>query len=313
MIDKTRLGIPLFDERFGGIYRKRSALCVGRHGSGKTIAALHFLMQSIREGERGLMLSAWKAHDLAIVADTMGFHLEDAVKGGEVTLLEYADIMPTQDSEKNLTLPPGSFMEFQDIIDAQSIRRVAIDSVLPWVAIHQEDKLSKHVYSFVQAIERMGVTALMTLPKPVSALAFALKNRLEEQIPVVFTLDVDEKENRTLTLNKYLGDSKLPPPIPILIEPKVGIVKAPQALQNKTQTARMSVDQARYPQHPQQQHAPVYHPPVQPVHAAYHPHPQAAPPPPPPPQQAQIPYAPPVHSSGPKTKQIRFSDAFRKK
>lgn len=226
MIDKTRLGIPFFDDYFGGIYRKRPALCVGRHGSGKTLAALQAVMQSVREGERGLMLSSWHAHDLTIIADTLGLPLSHAVESRQVVLLEYADIMPTQEFEKNLTLPPGSFMELQEIVEANGISRVVIDTVLPWVAIHQEDKLPKHIYSFIHALERMGVTALFTLPKPVSALAFTLKNRLEEQVPIVFTLEQDPRGNRSLVINKYLGEVNLPAPLPFSIVTGTGFAPA---------------------------------------------------------------------------------------
>ena len=230
MIDKTRLGIPFFDEHYGGIYRKRPVLCIGRQGSGKTIAALQSLMQSVKEGERGLMLSSWRAHDLAIIAEKMGFPLAEAAAKGQVTLLEYADIMQTPEFEKNLTLPPGSFMEFQSIVESNSIGRVIIDTVLPWIAIRQEEKLAKHIYSFIQAIERMGVTCLLTLPKPVSALAFTLKNRLEEQVPIVFTLDKDPQDQRSLLINKYLGDQNLPPPVPFVIVPGAGIIRAPKII-----------------------------------------------------------------------------------
>jgi KaiC/GvpD/RAD55 family RecA-like ATPase len=228
MIDKTRLGISLFDDRYGGIFRRRTALCIGRQGSGKTVAALQVLMQSVKEGERGLLLSSWHANDLAIVAQQMGFALDEAVAKGQVTLLEYANIMPTPEFERNLTLPPGSFMEFQDIVESNGIRRVVIDTVLPWVAIPQKDKLTKHIYSFVQAIERMGVTALLTLPKPVSPLAFTLKNRLEEQVPIVFTLNLEEDGQRSLLINKYLGEVSLPPPVPFVIVPGGGIIRAPK-------------------------------------------------------------------------------------
>lgn len=228
MIDKTRLGISFFDDRYGGLFRKRSALCVGRQGSGKTIAALQALLQSVKEGERGLMLSAWRAHDLTIIADRMGLPLADALLKGQITLLEYSDIMPGPQFEQDLTLPPGSFMEFQDIIESGGIRRIVIDTILPWVAIPQEDKLAKHIYSFIQALDRMGVTALLTIPKPVSPLAHTLKNRLEEQIPVVFTLDRDNDGKYTLLLNKYLGESALPPPVPFIIAPGAGIIRAPK-------------------------------------------------------------------------------------
>ena len=230
MIDKTRLGISFFDQRYGGIHRKRAALCTGRHGSGKTLVALQALVQSVHEGERGLMLSAWRAQDLAAAAAKMGLPLSAAIAKGQVILLEYAQLITAPELEKNLTLPPGSFMEFQDIVESHGVSRVVIDTVLPWVAIPQEDRLARHVYSFIQAIERMGVTALLTLPKPASALAFALKSRLEEQVPVVFTLDVDGNGRHTLLLNKYLGESNLPPPVPFIFAPGVGILRAPKVV-----------------------------------------------------------------------------------
>ncbi len=226
MIDKTRLGIPFLDDHFGGIYRKRPALCVGRLGSGKTIAALHALLQSVQEGERGLMLSAWRAQDLVSVAANLGLPLAAAVAQGRVILLEYTNIMPSPEFEQNLTLPPGSFMEFQNIIEANGISRVVIDTILPWVAIPQEDKLAQHVYSFVHAMERMGVTSVFTLPRPASALAFTLRNLVEDLVPVAVTLDVDAGGRHTLLVNKFLGSETLPPPVSFSIVHGMGIVPA---------------------------------------------------------------------------------------
>lgn len=226
MIDKTRLGIEFFDKRFGGIYRKRTALCVGRKNSGKTILALQSLMQSVKEGERGLMLSAWRAPDLTILAGQLGLALPDAISKGQVVLLEYGDIMPTPEFEKNLILPPGSFSELKEIIESNSIRRVVIDTVLPWVAIPQEEKLAGHIHIFIHALEQMGVTSLLTMPKPVSRPAFTLRNRLEEQIPIVFTLDHNVAGHHSLLVNKYLGEPSLPPPTPFVFATGSGIVQA---------------------------------------------------------------------------------------
>ena len=229
MIDKTRLGLSCFDERYGGLYRKRAALCVGRQGSGKTLLGVQALLQSVKEGERGLMLSAWRAHDLTITANHLGLPLADAIEKGQVILLECADLLHTPSAEKNWMLPPGSFLELQEIITSNSVSRVIIDTILPWVAIQPEKKLAQHVFSFVQAFERMGVTALFTMPRPVSPLAFALKNRLEEQIPIVFTLDYDGATGRrTLLINKYLGDLNLPPPMNLIIAPGTGLMRAPK-------------------------------------------------------------------------------------
>lgn len=236
MIDKTRLGISFFDERYGGLFRKRPALCIGRQGSGKTLTSVQALLQSVQEGERGLMLSTWRAHDLAILAAKMNLPLAQAVTKGQVVLLEYADLIPTPQDETNWTLPPGSFLELQEIVASNGVSRVIIDSILPWVAIQPEKKLAHHVFSFIQAFERMGVTAIFTLPRPVSPLAFALKNRLEEQIPIVFTLDYNVTGQRTLLINKYLGELNLPPPMNFVIAPGTGIIRAPKLIPAAAQT-----------------------------------------------------------------------------
>lgn len=229
MISKTRLGLSCFDERYGGLYRKRAALCVGRKGSGKTLLGVQALLQSVKEGERGLMLSAWRAHDLIITTNRLGLPLADAIDKGQAILLECANLISTPTAEKDWMLPPGSFLELQEIITSNSVSRVIIDTILPWVAIQPEKKLAQHVFSFVRAFERIGVTALFTMPCPVSPLAFALKNRLEEQIPIVFTLDYDEATGRrTLLINKYLGDLNLPPPMNLIIAPGTGIMRAPK-------------------------------------------------------------------------------------
>jgi KaiC/GvpD/RAD55 family RecA-like ATPase len=225
MINKTRLGISVVDESIGGVYRKRPVLCYGRRGSGKTIMALHCLKQSVEEGENVLLLSSWNPRDLAIVSQkVLSFSCDKAVKSGNATLLEYAGIMASPVFEEDVTLPPDSFNELIEIVMAKSITRVIIDTVLPWVAIRQKDRLAKHIFSFVHAFDRMGVTAIFTLPKPASPLAFMLKNLLEDSVPVSLSLDVDDAGIRTLNVHKYLGESVMPAPMPFLIVPGTGIV-----------------------------------------------------------------------------------------
>lgn len=55
---------------------------------------------------------------------------------------------------------------------------------------------------------------------------------MEKQVPVVFTLEVDSDNRRHLLVNRYLGQSVLPPQMPIAIEPGRGIVPlaVPQAV-----------------------------------------------------------------------------------
>ncbi len=230
IVDKTKLGISFFDETFGGIYRGRQMLCSGRHSSGKSILACHFLNQGIQDGDKVLLLSNYRAQDTIIVAESLGLPFAKAVTEGQLSILEYASFIPESTASANVMLPPQSFMELQETVESQSIRRLAFDTILPWVAIHPVARIAEHVYSFIHAIERLGVTAMLTLPKPVSNPSFTLKSRLEDLCPVAINIDHENGTNRVLRVTKYLGEvMNLSTLFPFVITPGRGIISEAEA------------------------------------------------------------------------------------
>jgi hypothetical protein len=131
---KTRLGIPFFDDVFGGVYRGWQTLCHGRAGSGKSIFGMHFINQALAEGDRALFLSENRVADTLKISAQFGMPFAAAMASGQLTLLEYG--------------------------------------------------------SFIHALDRIGLTVLMTLPKPVSKDALILKNHIEDLCSVSINLDI---------------------------------------------------------------------------------------------------------------------------
>jgi KaiC/GvpD/RAD55 family RecA-like ATPase len=226
MINKIGLGVSFFDTRFGGVYRGRQVLCIGRNGSGKSLLSYHFANQGIVDGDKVLLLSGSLAKDVVILGESYGMHFSTAVQTEQLILLEYAGLLGSEEAvSSNIMLPPEAFVELQGIIEAHSISRVVLDSVLPWVAIQPITRLNEHIYSFIHALDRLGVTTLMTLPKPISNASFALKKQMEDIVPVVLTMDHQNGSNRTMRVSKYLGESHgIVQPIPITIAPGKGLV-----------------------------------------------------------------------------------------
>jgi len=240
IVDKTKLGISFFDESFGGVYRGRQVLCCGRNGSGKSILTYHFLSRAIQDGDKALLLSPFRARDTIILAESIGLPFASAVTSGQLTILEYASFIPESNTSSNVMLPPQAFTEIQEMVETRSIRCLVFDTVLPWVAIHPTTRIAEHIYSFIHALERLGVTSLLTLPKPASEPANILKSRLEDLCPVVINLDHDRGEHRTLRVTKYLGEVRnLATPFPFCILPDKGIVSEP--VLSQTQTTAQSV------------------------------------------------------------------------
>ena len=210
MIAKTLTGVPFFDERYGGVYRGRCLLVSGRRGCGRTVLGLQFIHQGIIQGERGLILSSEPSADLILHASALGFSLDRAVESGDLTVLEYHDFIPGRDREETLQLPTEGFMQLQEIIDSNSVKRVVLDTALPWVTLREATHIPEHVFSFVRAFDRLGCTTLLLLPKPISPLAHKLRNALEDVVPISVSLSLDAETDRRIWItNKYLGEKRL--------------------------------------------------------------------------------------------------------
>jgi KaiC/GvpD/RAD55 family RecA-like ATPase len=108
------------------------------------------------------------------------------------------------------------------------VQRVVIDPVLPWVALPLGRKrLREHIVSFVRALQRMEVTALLTLPKPASSAAHHLRHILESHASASLTLIPEPSRGMTrLAVNKYLGASQNLVHFDCRIERGKGLVRA---------------------------------------------------------------------------------------
>lgn len=229
MIVKTASGLVFLDEPYGGIFSGRSVLISGRSGTGKTVAGFQFVQKGIQQEERSLILSTMPADDLTILAESLGFTFAIAVDRGQLILLEYQSFVPGQTLDWS-TIPAEGFDQLREIIEVNSITRVVLDTVLPWISVADAEVMNKHVFSFVRSFDRLGVTTLMTMPKPVSSMAFRLKKAVDGVVPISVLLSTDElgMEHTWQTL-KYLGEKPTGGAEPYQIQRGLGILPLDEA------------------------------------------------------------------------------------
>jgi len=302
MITKTLSGIPLLDEAYGGVYSGRSLLVSGRSGSGKTLMTLQFMKQGFEQDERCLVLSTMPANDFTICAEGLGFPLAMEIDQGRLILLEYQSFVPGRGMGTANTLPPEGFDQLREIIDLNSIKRVVLDTVLPWVALPKPERLAEHVFSFVRSFDRLGVTTLMTIPKPVSSMAFRLKKALEDVVPICMILNTNQPSKvMTWQVSKYLGEKKLSVAEEYVIEKGKGLIPSSRRTAGTSTPVVPPVPPPAAPPPP-----PPPAPPPPPPPAPPPPPPPAPPPPPPRPKPPFVPQ-PPQPSPGPE-EPVRFSN-----
>ncbi len=225
MIKKIPTGINFFDEDYGGTYAGRSMLVTARHGGGKTVMGIQFLGQGLQQKERCLLLSARPAEDVALTAGAFGVPVSEAIEAGELIILEYKEYVPGRDREDELKLPKDSFLQLKHIIEDQQVQRLVLDTVLPWVALDDEAHLAEHIFSFIRVFQRIGVTTMLTMPKPASPPAQKLRRLIQDVVPVSVALEHNPDRNeRTLNVDKYLGATRRSEPMPFVIEPEIGLV-----------------------------------------------------------------------------------------
>jgi KaiC/GvpD/RAD55 family RecA-like ATPase len=213
MVIKTHSGIPLLDDKLGGVYSQRCFLVNGKSGSGKTVCGLQFIKEGLEQHDCCLYLTTMVANDLAIFADGIGFSMSEAIEAENLILLEYASFTGSSTPGMDM-LPPEGFDQLRQLILDNSVKRVVMDTVLPWVCSPNSERIADQVFSFIRSFERLGVTTLMTIPQPVSKLAFRLKKALEDNIPISVILkppsDKDSAHAHfTFQTVKYLGEKHL--------------------------------------------------------------------------------------------------------
>lgn len=222
---KKETGVGFFDRRHGGVYEGRAWVVSGASGSGKSAVAMQFLAAGLRRGERGLLLSTQPAEEVMERVATFGPEVKTAVDGGNLTLLDYAPIEEAS-IDAPPVVPPDGFLELQALIEDREVHRVAIDTAVPWLAM-TADRLEEHAFSFVRAMERMGATTLLTLPRPHSALARRLHEALFAMVPVAAAIEESTDHAHGLwRTRRYVGDAGDRPAVPIALAPGIGVYEA---------------------------------------------------------------------------------------
>ena len=133
-VERVSTGIKNFDSLIEGGFEKNSTnLLVGSSGAGKSIFAMQFLIEGIKNGENCLYVTfEEKKEEFYNNMLDFGWNLAELEKQGKFIFLEY-----TPEKVKTMLEEGGGIVE--SIILTKKIKRIVIDSITSFELLFTED------------------------------------------------------------------------------------------------------------------------------------------------------------------------------
>jgi circadian clock protein KaiC len=155
--EKCPTGIVGLDELFSGGFPKGTAtLVAGEPGAGKTVTALHFLLNGARMGDKGLYISFQEdPNQLRKIAFNFGYDLSQFERQGTLKMLYVSPVELDIDEH---------ILEIIDGVERLGADRVVVDSVgdLEAGAARDHDRFFNYIYSMVQYFKNNVITSMLT-------------------------------------------------------------------------------------------------------------------------------------------------------
>ena len=211
-------GWQFLDEDFGGIVANDPVLLSGPLRSGKTSAALRWAIEGINRDEPTLYFTSESARAVYDIGSRLRLPVKQALDEEKLVILEFTHTDPKLSASD---LAAQRFAQFQAIIQQRGIKRLVVDSLIPWV-LPEPPKIVAHLITdMMTQVQKMEVTALYLLPRPKSDSAAELLYILQDQVPVALSL-LPQSDFTTpiVEVSRFAGRADLPAVYPVRIAPE---------------------------------------------------------------------------------------------
>src|ERR1700730_6888965 len=221
-LEKAPTGITGLDEvTLGGLPRGRATLICGSAGCGKTMLAVEFLVNGVRDyGEPGVFVAFEETRDeLVVNAASLDFDLGKLVREGKLAI-DHVHIDPNEIAETGDYDLEGLFIRLRYAIESIGAKRVVLDTIESLFSGFSNTALLRaEIRRLFQFLKSFRVTAIVTGERGENSLT---RYGLEEYVAdCVILLDhrvTDQITTRRLRVVKYRGTSHGTNEYPFIID-----------------------------------------------------------------------------------------------
>jgi circadian clock protein KaiC len=248
-IEKMATGISGFDLiTYGGMPKGRTTLVSGSAGSGKTVLAVQFLAEGIRQfGEAGVFLTFEESPE-EIRRNMIGLGWDIAQWEAEGTWV-FVDASPEVDEE---TIVIGEYdlgallSRIENAINQVGATRLSADSIgAIFSRFGEVTTVRDEMLRIAGALKKMGVTAILTAERTEEygdIARYGVEEFVADNVIIMRNVLEDEKRRRTIEILKYRGASHQKGEFPLTIIPEEGIVIIPlSAIELKQNSSNLRI------------------------------------------------------------------------
>ncbi len=214
------LGIKVLDERLNGFSPGGLIALVGGPGTGKTVAALHFLDEGVRQGGRVIHLTQARPEDVVKQAASIGIDVGAHLRSGDWVILGY---QPGFRQRYRRTIDPAEvFTELEDLIsEGARPDRIVLDTCAPLL---EGRDVTNGAELLAELLTRLGGMCLLTFSAEKLAELDNGFDVISQRASLVLHATLNSSGRRQFIVRKTLGPADLAGPIGFDIRDRLGVV-----------------------------------------------------------------------------------------
>jgi KaiC/GvpD/RAD55 family RecA-like ATPase len=164
-------GIPLVDNAWGGLYEGGTYILIGAHKSGKTLLALQFAHESVKQKQVCLYFTTMRPKDLMIQASAIDFDLQSCMNKNQIVVVRVSPPTGLQGIENQDDFLKEYLKDIVTVVEQYQPNKVVFDEITSFVGFSDLDLLKNVFLDTSEKIEDKEITSLYLLAEPVTQAA----------------------------------------------------------------------------------------------------------------------------------------------
>lgn len=161
-------GIPLIDEKWGGVYNNSSYLLIGPRKSGRSLLALQYAIECAKQKQVCLYFSSVRPKDLMILAASLDIDLEYYMGKNLIIVVKVAFPEATNEYTSNDSYLAEFLGDIVKIVEEFKPKRIVFDEITSLIGFNDTQFLRDTYQKLIETIEDDGITSLFIVREPAS-------------------------------------------------------------------------------------------------------------------------------------------------